>query len=88
MFVSRGSHPFDFEGSLDSAEDSSISEEVGSQGLGTGWSQDSHIRDERTKQRILEGNVTFCEVIWAPLKDGAYMQIARAYIVLSYLANV
>lgn len=83
-----GSHPFDFEGSLDSAEDSSISEEVGSQGLGTGWSQDSYIRDERTKQRILEGNITFCEVMWAPLKDGAYMRIARAYIVLSYVANV
>lgn len=67
--LSRGSHPFDFEGSLYGTEDSSFSEEVGSDGLGTGWSQGSHIRDERTKQRILEGNITFCEVIWDPLKE-------------------
>lgn len=82
-----GSHPFDFESSLDSAEDSSISEEEGSQDLGAGWSQGSRIHDERTKHRILEGNITFCEVIWAPLKDGAYTQIVGAHDMLLFLAN-
>ncbi|KAI6008344.1 kinase-like domain-containing protein [Pisolithus orientalis] len=86
--LSRGSHPFDFEGSLYGTEDSSFSEEVGSDGLGTGWSQGSHIRDERTKQRILEGNITFCEVIWDPLKDGGYTLVPAMHYVLLYLANL
>jgi len=76
MSPCRGSHPFDFEDPLDSAECLSFDAGVDSQGCGIGWSQDSYIRDDRTKRRILDGTVTFCEVIWSPLKDGAYTIIA------------
>jgi len=76
MSPCRGSHPFDFEDPLDSAECLSFDAGVDSQGCGIGWSQDSYIRDDRTKRRILDGTVTFCEIIWSPLKDGAYTIIA------------
>lgn len=70
MLPYRGSHPFDYDDPLDSVEGLSFDEGVESQGPGMGWSQDSYIRDERTKRRILDGTITFCETIWSPLKDG------------------
>ncbi|KAG6336139.1 hypothetical protein ID866_2949 [Astraeus odoratus] len=68
-----GSHPFDFDDTLDNNEGLSIDEGAGSKRLEDAWSQGSYIRDERTKQRILGGDIPFCKLLWAPLKDGAVL---------------
>jgi hypothetical protein len=42
-------------------------------------SQLATAQDERTKQRILDGQICFHESIWGPLRDGAYPGLHIAF---------
>lgn len=70
-----GSHPFDFASSSQSRV--SFEDIVDSQGFVQ--SQHATAQDERTKQRILDGQVYFHESIWGPLRDGAYPGITYCF---------
>lgn len=42
-------------------------------------SQHATAQDQRTKQRILDGQICFHESIWGPLRDGAYPGIIYCF---------
>lgn len=42
-------------------------------------SQHATAQDQRTKQRILDGQICFHESIWGPLRDGAYPRIIYCF---------
>ena len=70
----RGSHPFDYGDPRDMHDDDTIptaqDSKIKDSGDLMGFSQRSYIQDELTKQRILDGTISFCESVWASLRNG------------------
>ncbi|KAF8140427.1 kinase-like protein, partial [Boletus edulis] len=68
-----GSHPFDYCDPRDMRDDDTIpgvqDSKIKDSGDLMGFSQRSHVQDELTKQRILDGTVYFCDSLWASLRN-------------------